>query len=85
MEQRPTTVRVWAGLTEVARCRDCHKTIVWRTRMDTGKSLPFDPGFTVREAGRDVRENQYHLLAFADLHQCTQRPPKKRERPARLF
>jgi len=81
---RPIAVRVWAGISDERPCKFCHKTIVWRTRMDTGKTLPFDPSFTVREVGRDAKLQVYHLLAFADVHKCAARPKPTPKTP-RLF
>jgi hypothetical protein len=78
-----STVCVWAGLRQKARCKRCRQPIVWLTRMDTGKSLPFAPGFTVLNHGRDHREAAFQRVSFTDVHRCAaKKRPTARRRAA---
>jgi hypothetical protein len=75
-----STVCVWAGIREKGRCKRCRQPILWLTRMDTGKSLPFTPAVTVLSRGLDEREIGFVRVSFADVHRCA---AKKRARPTR--
>lgn len=77
-----STVCVWAGIRQSARCGRCKQPIIWLTRMDTGKALPFAPAFTVLNTGRDDREVQFARVSFADIHRCAaKKRPTARRKP----
>lgn len=76
------TVRVWQGIRDAGRCRDCRKPITWLT-TDAGRKLPFDHGYTARETVRDGHGRVWEIVSFDDFHKCSNRP--RRGGSQRLF
>lgn len=72
------TVRAVHGSARAGRCKFCHHRIVWVT-LQTGKMLPFDLGFTVREVVTDPRTGMHvAVLDRSDRHDCQ---PWKKKNP----
>lgn len=78
---RPSALRVWAGISDKARCKWCREPIVFRT-TDRGKLMPMKPTATAIAVHQDERGRTWETLNWSDVHRCAARPkpaPKPRE------
>ena len=80
MAYGPSEFRVWQGIARKARCKYCHRPIVWRT-SDENKNFAFDPNAQARRVDQHpVTFAKYDVIGIEHLH--SRSCPNRAERAA---